>query len=298
MPREDQRWREQENWRATESFPDLCCKKLQSILILLVKAFSEGIMEVVCECSCILWKSVLLKTLFRDGYHCTKSLEWPNLFHLRRWKYRLYKKCHLGLAGSEGSRASSRTHFTAENVQTTSDVEMLKVKEPMDCVLKVPWFQKLIMPWWKQLFRQCLKNLLTVASYLVPWGILQSVWRRGGRAGNYMEIPWKRHVLDPSTEVWLASGGDGGRLGTVDSFNNKKVSNFIWNLKLGDNHWGKCGLRHSIKPSSSGDCVHKLFMSVQLESCASTVLVLEKHPWVIFHEKSSKIPPDIPLPRQ
>lgn len=42
------------------------------------------------------------------------------------------RKCHLALAGSEGSRASSRLHFTAENVQTTRDVEILKVKEPMD----------------------------------------------------------------------------------------------------------------------------------------------------------------------
>lgn len=43
------------------------------------------------------------------------------------------RKRHLGLAGGEGSlRASSRTHFTAENVQTTSDVEIFKVKEPMN----------------------------------------------------------------------------------------------------------------------------------------------------------------------
>lgn len=42
------------------------------------------------------------------------------------------RKCHLGLAGSEGSKASSRAHFTAENVQTISDVEILKVKKPMD----------------------------------------------------------------------------------------------------------------------------------------------------------------------
>lgn len=39
------------------------------------------------------------------------------------------RKCHVALGGSEGSRASSRTPFTAENVQTTSDVEILKVKE-------------------------------------------------------------------------------------------------------------------------------------------------------------------------
>lgn len=43
------------------------------------------------------------------------------------------RKRHLGLSGGEGSpRASSRTHFTAENVQTTSDVEIFKVKEPMN----------------------------------------------------------------------------------------------------------------------------------------------------------------------
>lgn len=36
------------------------------------------------------------------------------------------------MGGSEGSRAPSRTHFTAENVQTTSDVEILEVKEPMN----------------------------------------------------------------------------------------------------------------------------------------------------------------------
>lgn len=30
------------------------------------------------------------------------------------------------------TRASSRTHFTAENVQTTNDIEMLKVKEPVN----------------------------------------------------------------------------------------------------------------------------------------------------------------------
>lgn len=65
-------------------------------------------------------------------------------------------------------------------------------------------------------------------------------------------------------------------LWTVLTIKKSLISFEIW--KLGDNHWGKCGLRHSVKPSSSGDCVHKLFMSVQLESCASTVLVLEKHP--------------------
>lgn len=48
------------------------------------------------------------------------------------------RKCHLGLAGSEGSRASSGTHFTAENVQTTSDVEILKVKEPMNVCVLIP----------------------------------------------------------------------------------------------------------------------------------------------------------------
>lgn len=37
-------------------------------------------------------------------------------------------------------------------------------------------------------------------------------------------------------------------------------------------------------------------MSVQWVFYASAVLVPEKHPRVIFHEKSSKIPPDIPLP--
>lgn len=42
------------------------------------------------------------------------------------------RKCHLGLAGGESSpSASSRTHFTAENVQATSDAEIFKVKEPM-----------------------------------------------------------------------------------------------------------------------------------------------------------------------
>lgn len=42
------------------------------------------------------------------------------------------RKCHLALEGREGSRTSSGTHFTAENVQTTSDIEILKVKELMD----------------------------------------------------------------------------------------------------------------------------------------------------------------------
>lgn len=38
-------------------------------------------------------------------------------------------KCHPGLAGGESSpRASSRTHFTAENVQTMGGVEIFKVK--------------------------------------------------------------------------------------------------------------------------------------------------------------------------
>lgn len=42
------------------------------------------------------------------------------------------KKCHLGLAGGVGSpRALSRTHFAAENVQTTSDVEVFKTKDPV-----------------------------------------------------------------------------------------------------------------------------------------------------------------------
>lgn len=37
------------------------------------------------------------------------------------------------MAGGEGSpRASSRTHFTAENLQTTSDVEIVKVKESVN----------------------------------------------------------------------------------------------------------------------------------------------------------------------
>lgn len=73
----------------------------------------------------------MLKTLFMDAYHCTRA--WKGLFHLRRWKCTLQtRKCHLGLAGGEGSpRALSRTHFTAENVQTTSNVEIFKVKEPV-----------------------------------------------------------------------------------------------------------------------------------------------------------------------
>lgn len=37
------------------------------------------------------------------------------------------------MAGAEGSpRASSRTHFTAENLQPTSDVEIFKVKESVN----------------------------------------------------------------------------------------------------------------------------------------------------------------------
>lgn len=43
------------------------------------------------------------------------------------------RKCRLGLAGGESSpSASSRTHFTAETIQTTSDAEIFKVKEPMN----------------------------------------------------------------------------------------------------------------------------------------------------------------------
>lgn len=41
------------------------------------------------------------------------------------------RKCHLGLANGEGSpRVSSRSHFTVENVQSTSDVE-ISIKEPL-----------------------------------------------------------------------------------------------------------------------------------------------------------------------
>lgn len=46
--------------------------------------------------------------------------------------------------------------------------------------------------------------------------------------------------------------------------------------KLGDDLWGKCGSRHSIKPSSSGDCVRKLFVLAQYVLYVSTVFALEK----------------------
>lgn len=47
--------------------------------------------------------------------------------------------------------------------------------------------------------------------------------------------------------------------------------------KLEDYLWGKCGSRHSIKLSSSGDCGCKLFMLVQCVLYVSTVFALEKH---------------------
>lgn len=101
-------------------------------------------------------------------------------------------RCHLALSGSEGSRASSGTHFTAENVQTTSDVEILKVKEPMygSCA-KGALIPKVNYALVKAALQTVPEELdgggFLLGSYST-WGILQSVWRKGG-AGSYMEIP-------------------------------------------------------------------------------------------------------------
>lgn len=146
------------------------------------------------------------------------------------------RKCHLGLAGGEGSpRASSRTHFTAENVQTTSDVEIVKVKEPMNSLdakgtlipkanyalvkaalqtapeelaVEAPYRQHQSERFassrhppptaWLGLAGTNALLLTVVSSGFVQknalgsystWGILQSMLRKGGGAGNDKEIP-------------------------------------------------------------------------------------------------------------
>lgn len=105
------------------------------------------------------------------------------------------RKYHLGLAGSEGSKASCRTHFTAENVQTTSDVEILKVKKPMDdlCV------KGALIP--KVNYALVKAALQTVPEELGSYKYLGVFGSQCGGAENYMEIAWKRRDLGSSTEA-------------------------------------------------------------------------------------------------
>lgn len=103
------------------------------------------------------------------------------------------RKHHLGLAGSESSRASSQTHFTAENVQTTSDVEILKVKEPMNGLCAKGTLISKVNYALVKAALQTVPEELADGGFLLgsysTWGILQSVLGKGGGAGNYMEIP-------------------------------------------------------------------------------------------------------------
>jgi len=92
MPRENRR--QQENPGATESSPGLCCKQLQRMLILLVKGFGQGVME-VCEHGCSLYtlEKHFAENIVHGCVSLQKSLEGSDLFRLRRWKCRL---CQLG----------------------------------------------------------------------------------------------------------------------------------------------------------------------------------------------------------
>lgn len=92
------------------------------------------------------------------------------------------------MAGSEGSRASSRTHFTAENVQTTSDVEILKVQEPMNGLCAkgalIPKVNYALVKAALQIVPEELADAGFLLGSCSTWSILQSVGRRGGGAGN------------------------------------------------------------------------------------------------------------------
>lgn len=103
------------------------------------------------------------------------------------------RKYHVALGRSEGSRASSRTHFTAENVQTTSDVEILKVKEPINGLCAKGALNPKVHYALVKAALQTVPEELADGGFLLgsysAWGILQSVWKKGGGAGNYIEIP-------------------------------------------------------------------------------------------------------------
>lgn len=190
MPREDQRWREQENWRATESSPDLCCKKLHSILVLLdpsVRGSWKLCVNAAVSCEKVFcWKHC-------SGMDITAQRDW-NGQTCSTWEVEIQtlqtRKCHVALGGSEGSRASSGTHFTAENVQTTSDVKILKVKEPMNGLCAWSALNPKVNYALVKAALQTVPEQLADGGFLLgsysTWGILQSVWKKGGGAGNYV----------------------------------------------------------------------------------------------------------------
>lgn len=102
------------------------------------------------------------------------------------------RKCHLALAGSGGSRASSGTHFSAEtSLQTTSDVEILKVKEPVDgscakgvLIPKVNY--ALVKAALQTVPEEFADGGFWLGSYST-WGILQSGWRSWELYGNTLK---------------------------------------------------------------------------------------------------------------
>lgn len=117
------------------------------------------------------------------------------------------RKSHVALGGSEGSRASSRTHFTAENVQTTSDVEILKVKEPINSfcakgALNPKVHYALVKAALQTVSEELADGGFLLGSYST-WGILQSVWKNSGGA----EITWK---YPKKGRVWVLQKGPEG----------------------------------------------------------------------------------------